>query len=284
MGKARPEPAEGRSLPVPFWILVVLGCGEEPGGTALDLELTPDPNLNTVEQVASAIETIVLVLDSPDGLYPPGSEQVVGNVQIKNVDTDAECEVVVLVPVPDGRLPWVRIRRGGLPQEAPLTIRVSGLARGGSTTAIASGSVEGILFEEGEVASVSIPFDLGPEVRAPRVEEVLPPDGGQAPGCAVAEVTILFSESMDETSVTARGAIRITRDATDVDISEVRLSGSGYIATVVPTGLSGAGMLHYRLTVSTSVVDLDGNALDQTSAQDGNQQFVGEFQLTCTAP
>ncbi|MBI4917507.1 MAG: Ig-like domain-containing protein [Acidobacteria bacterium] len=275
LGKAR--------LLVPLWIVIAPGCAEDPGDTALDLELTPDPNLNTVEQVASAIETIVLVLDSPDGLYPPGSERVVGNLQIKNVDTDDEGEVVVLVPVPDRRLPWIRIRRGGLPPRAPLTIRVTGLARGGSATAIASGSVEGILFEEGEAVPVAIPFDLGPEVRPPRVQQVLPPDETNASGCVLDEVTIIFSEAVDEASVLADGAIVIVRDGEPIR-TDVRLAGSGYIATVVPTGLSGVGMLRYRVTVSTSVVDLDGIPLDQTSAQDGNQPYEGDFQLTCAGP
>ena len=268
-----------RGLPAIGSLLLALGCAAESGDTALDLELNPDPNVNTPEQLVAALETIVLVLDSPDGLYPPGSERVVGDVQIKNVDTDAAPEVVVLVPVPPGRLPWIRVSRGGLPDE-PLTIRVTGLAAGGSTRAIASGSVEGILFEEGEIVPVSIPFDLGPEVRAPRVEEVLPPDEAEAAGCVVGEVTIVFAEPMDETTVTADGAIAIERNGDPVSIGPVRLSGSGYIATVTPSGLSGAP-LRYRVTVATSVRGLDGNALDQSAAQEGDQAYDAEFQLGC---
>ena len=278
----RPGAVGDARSPVLWFFVLVLGCADESGDTALDLELTPDPNVNTPEQVAAALETIVLVLDSPDGLYPPGSERVVGDVQIKNVDTDAASEVVVRVPVPPGRLPWIRLRQGGLRAHVALTIRATGLATGGSTRAIASGEVEGILFEEGEVVPVSIPFDLGPEVRAPRVESVLPPDGDEVTGCVVDEVTIVFSEAMDEASVTAEGAITIDRDGDRVPAT-VRLSGSGYVATVTPNDLSGAP-LRYRVTVAASVRGLDGNALDQAPAQDGDQPYVGDFQLTCTAP
>jgi hypothetical protein len=263
-------------------LVFAAGCAEDTATTALDLELTPDPNLNTVEQVVAAIETLVLVVDSPEGLYPPGSETVVGDVQIKNVDGDTDAlELVTLIPMPDDRLPWIRLHRGGLP-DVPLTIRLTGLERGGSTRAIALGRVEGVRFTEGELVSLVVPFDLGSEVRAPRVEEVLPPDGDDAPGCRIEEVTIVFSEAIDAASLAAPGAVEVEPGGPALDL---RLSGSGYIATYQPTALAGAGgVLHYRVTVSTAVVDRDGNPLDQSPTEPGAQAYIGDFQLNCTTP
>jgi len=116
-------------LTVALLSLSFAACGS---GDAIDFELDVDPNISTTTELAERLGTIVVVLDSDEGLYPPGSEATEGDLQIKNTDSDPALELVHTIPIADAKLPTFRLDRGGLSVNA-VDIRVIGLERDTST-------------------------------------------------------------------------------------------------------------------------------------------------------
>jgi hypothetical protein len=267
-------------------VVLQASCAGEEADTAFDLELTPDPDLATAAQMAERIDTILMVVDSPDGLYLPSDAQVVGNVQIKNVDADVWFELVVTVPVPPGRLPWIRLRRGGLPDN-PLDIRVSGLrTTGGSADVVALGRIQGLHFTPGSTQSVAVPFNIRSELLPPRVLGVSSVDDTTAAGCRVEEINVVFSRPIDEASLRATGAVLVTSDAAPdgVIVTEFRLESSGLVLIYVPANLSDpvAGQVSYQVYVGTGVRDRSGIGFDQVPADPEAQRYLGDFLLECS--
>jgi hypothetical protein len=265
--------------------LLPASCADEEGDTAFDLELTPDPNLGSAEQLAAQIDTVLLVVDSPQGLYPSSAAQVVGNVQVKNVDADAWLELVVTVPVPSGRLPWIRLRQGGLPDN-PLDIRVSGVhTMGRLAETVALGRVQGLRFTAGSVQSVTLPFNVRPELLPPRVLQVLPANTTQVAPCRVRQIAVVFSRPMDAASLLEAGAITVTSGAVagGVTLHGLRLDPEGLVAVFEPDNLEypGASRILYHVSVATSVRDRNGFGLDQDPAEPGTRAYDADFSLRC---
>jgi hypothetical protein len=269
-------------------VLLPASCAEDEADTAFDLELTPDTNLGSAQRLAAQIDTVLLVVDSPQGLYPASEPQVVGNVQIKNVDSDAWLELVVTVPVPSGRLPWIRLRRGALPDEKPLDLRLSGLrTTGGSIGAVALGRVQHLQFTEGVTRRVVVPFNVRPERLAPRVLQVLHTGGARVDGCRVEQLAIVFSKPMDAASLQEAGAIVVTSDAGAVTTHALRLDPDGLIAVFEPDNLEHPDTtdLSYHVFVATSVHEPeDGLGLDQFPGQADAQPFDADFVVPCDTP
>jgi len=184
------------------------------------------------------------------------------------------------VAVPAGRLPVIRLLRGGLP-DVPLDVRVIGIRGPEDGPAIALGRLGGARFEAARVTTATVPFNIRPELLPPRVVDVLPRDGDVAPGCMVATLVVMFSKPMDAASLTAPG--RILTEPGGMP-TEVTVDSSGLVAIVVPSGLVGidATTVAYRLSVSSEARDRDGLALDQMPMQDGAQGFTADFVLHCT--
>ncbi len=253
------------------------GCADDV--TAIDFELVSDPNVNSTEQVAGAIDSVLVIVDSADGLYTPAEATRVGNVQIRNADANPDdLELVALIAVPTGRLPVIRLLQGGLPDVA-LDVRVTGV-RGAEETVVALGHLGGARFEAARVTTSTVPFNIRPELLPPRVVDVLPRDGDLAQGCEVATLVVMFSKPMNALSLTAPG--RILTEPGGMP-TEVTVDSSGLVAVVAPAGLVGADMMSvgYRLTVSSEALDRDGLALDQLPMQDGAQGFAADFVLRC---
>jgi len=257
---------------------IALGCSSSP---AADLHLTLDPNLNTTAEMLAKIDKIVIVVDSEPGLYAPGMERVVGPTQIKNADGDDDLELVITAPVPKDHLPFVRLERGRLPNR-PLSFRIFGLsADPTSTTYVARGEISGIDLTA-PVAEVNIPFNLRPEERSPRVDQVLPADGAMVNGCRVNPLVLLFSRPMNRASLTAPGVVAITPDPGPISVF---LDDSGLVANVVASGLQGAGAtLTYHVHVGPEALDVAGDPLHQIASMNGAQPFEADFNLSCGPP
>lgn len=270
-----------RYAPIAVFLCEICGCGDGQVEPALDLALVPDPNLNSAEQIAGRVDSIVLVLDAATGLYA-GQPQTVGNVQIKNADGDPELELVVAAALPAGRLPRLRLLRGELP-DVPLEIRIAGLsARAGDPSPVASGRVFGARFSAGQM-DFPVPFNLVPEVLPPRVIDTSPTDGGTAQGCGVPLITLVFSKPISAASLQAPGALTVVPGGPPARIT---VDASGRVASFAPTGLTGNPVsgINYRITVSTTVVDASGATLDQLPGIAGAEPFVADFHLLCAGP
>lgn len=265
-------------MTLPVLCAHVVGCTPEPVA-ALDLELVQDLNINTPDQVLSRINTIMVIVDSPDGLYAPGSERTDGDFEIRDADGDEEdLELVVTVPVQEGRLPWVRLERGGLPTTL-LDIAVLG-GDGGQTEEhpVAEGLVRGVVFEEG-VTPLSIPFNIRPELLPPRVTDVIPGDGERLPRCAFSDVVVLFSKPVDAESL--EGAILIEPGGAPL---EILTDVSGIVAHLKVATIESEYELTYQVDISTDVIDVDGQHLDDVPTLEGDQPFSRAFRLTCIEP
>lgn len=251
--------------------LCAMGCAAPEG---VDLRLVADPNVNLESQVLAEVDSIVLVVDSPDGLYPPGEERASDGVQIENADSDPALEVVATVGVPEDHLPVIRLHRGSLP-DASLELRLLGLPAevGGTPTAI--GRVQGARLSS-PIEELDVPFNLLPELLPPRVTEVLPGDGESAPGCEVPVIVLMFSTPMDEASL-AEGV-----SVTPGEVTRVALDPSGRTAQIELTGTAAEPpMLTYRIALAESVTDRRGRPLDQIPSEPGDQAFAFEAALTC---
>lgn len=264
-----------RSVAIAGMVLLA-ACAEDP--TAIDLELVSDPNVNTTAQIVGAIDSVLVIVDSPEGLYGPEDARREGNVQIRNADADAtDLELVALVPVPRGRLPLIRLERGGLP-DVPIDVTVRGVRGATESTPVAVGRVRGARFEAEHVVTVDVPFNIRPELLPPRVVDVIPRDGDEAPDCAVSAIVVMFSKPMDAASLMAPGVIAVDPPPASPSVT---VDSSGLVA-IVGGGLTGEdGMtLSYRLTIGTGARDRDLLALDQLP-MDGGQPFEAEFVLPC---
>ncbi len=209
----------------PKLVLVLLaGCASEP---ALDLELVPDPNINSESQIVERIESVVYVFDSADGLYAPGEESSHDGVQVTNADADAsDLELVVSVPVVD-HLPFVRLERGTLP-DVPLDVRVIGESGVGT---IAEGRALAARFGI-DSDPLRVPFNIRPGQLPPRVGEVIPADGQTAQGCVVPTVVVMFSKPIEPSTLFAEGAVSFQPGGRP---AAIRLDATGVVAQNRPS-------------------------------------------------
>src|SRR5262249_33630467 len=108
--------------------------------------------------LAQSLVALVLVIDSNDGLYPPGPAQADGDVQLKNTDLDPNLELVATLRVTHGHLPQVRIEQADLPDVA-LILSVEGVLTAEDEGLFEiRGSVEGVRFSPGKITSARIPL------------------------------------------------------------------------------------------------------------------------------
>jgi len=268
-----------RSLLLSLIVLVLAGCGETPPVSAFDIELVQDFNINTTEQVLERVDEILVIADSAEGLYLPGAESPVGDVQVIDFDSDPDdLELVVTVAVPTGRLPLIRLERGGLP-DVPLDLRLVGVSADAvEFTPEVEGSVRGIRFEQG-IVPMTIPFNIRPELLPPRVTEVLPGDGVEVQECDVQVVTVIFSKPIDEASLLGPGVVTVDPGGAP---PEIRLDTTGMMAHVIlPEPFHGLSTFEYSLTITSDVIDLYGQPLDQIPTEEGAQTFDHELTMVC---
>ncbi|MCC6749733.1 MAG: Ig-like domain-containing protein [Deltaproteobacteria bacterium] len=278
-----------RSSPSPARALALLallggGCGSP---VALDVVLVPDPNTTNPETLVGLLRTVRLVVDSAEGLYPATTQWSEGDVRVSDVDGDGAGELEAQVPLESlGRLPFVRLERGGLPPQ-PLDLRVEGLA-GTSGESLAAGGVQGAAFLDGSTRRIEVPFNLKPLFRPPQVTQVIPPDGAkQLAARLTGSVFVIFSKRMRAPILSSRGVVRVLKvvggreEEVPPESIVVQFLGPGPEAPTTleyrfaePLALAST----YRIRVTTDALDdAAGRPLDQVPIAPGNQPFVSQF-------
>jgi len=276
-------------------LLSLLGllCGACADPTALDLSLVVDQSLQSESALVSRLVRLRLVVDAPEGLYPATSNRRDGELEILDRDGDGQSELSVGVELGSlGRLPLIRLERGGMPPAASgLELKVDGLGPDGDTgpdAELAAGGLAGVTFTPGEIASVSIPFNLRATYRPPRVTQVFPEDGATLGALAADSgtafsVAILFSKPMNPGSLrqpaalevlAVQGAAETPLALAEIVVGEI-FPGSGTrvvlrLAQPPPPGT-------YRVRVGQAALDTSGRPLDQVPMQPGNQPFQSSF-------
>lgn len=256
-----------------YWMVFIgglasAGCSDsEP---ALDLELIQDLNLNSPEQVAQWVDTLRVIVDSPEGLYGPDDAQSGNGFRIANVDADPAFEFVIESPVTQSPLPSIRVEQGGLPA-GPLDIRLEGF--GDASGAVASGGVSSVSFGESEPESLPIPFNLNTQFLPPRVLEAFPGQGEVT--CRAGLALLLMSKPLDPDSVVAGENLIVER--LDLGLSlPVTFDVDGLVIRLA-FGDVPEERAHYRIWVGGDLVDGDGMVLDQDPRVVGEQVFASEF-------
>lgn len=250
------------------WLLLGLqtsSCGEDVR-TGLDITLAPDININSTDFLLQQIGTLVVIVDSAEGLYSPGEERVDGNLRISDVDSDGQLELSATVDAPRDLLPVIRLERGGL-KDVPLDIRVHGVSRSTPGLVVAAGSVAGARFEDGEIIVQPVPFNVKPAHLPPRVVELFPRDTETLEACDVTSVVVIFSKSVNTSTVNPRTVS--VENATLHDI-KYRPGVAEIVIGEIPVG-------SYQVQIGSGVQDLEGRALDQVPAQAQAQAFSSQF-------
>lgn len=254
--------------------LALAGCRDD----GIDLTLSVDPNVSSSEELAGRLGTLIVILDSDEGLYPPGAEVSDGDLQVKNADADPALELVQTVSLSDAILPTIRIERGNL-TVSTVDVRVIGLERD-DATAIADGAARALSFDS--VEPVSVPFNFIDSARPPRVADVYPGDGMTIQGCDLGSISLVFSRPMDAATL----GPAITIESPSVTIASVELNESRLVADVtfsVPISGDGAE-IPIELQVSSDASADDGTPLDQIGGQAGPQPYESTLRIRCGPP
>ncbi len=254
--------------------VLLAGCG----GEAILVELSVDPAVSTEADLATTLRSLVWILDSPEGLYPPGAEATSGDVRVENVDADPALELVTEIALDGDRLPLVRIERGGL-DAASVDLRVLGMELA-DAPAVADGAARGLAFAR-DARPSSVPFNFRDSLRPPRVRGTYPENGAPISGCSVPGITVVFTRPMDPASLA--GAVVAGPQGTE---STVHASGSGLVADVTfqPVIEGDQAQVELDVTIAATAVAADGTPLDQAGSEPGNQPFSVHLRYDCQPP
>jgi len=273
----------GRALVLALCLaLASPACGEV---TALDLTLVADPNVNSEQDLVSALAELQLVVDSPAGLYPLGAARKEADFEIVDEDSDGAAELVSKVGVAQlGRLPLIRLEQGGLADQ-PLELRL--LGRNSKGEGVAAGGVKGVHFIPEQALPVQLPFNLKADYRPPRVTEVYPADGatGLLVG-SISSVLVIFSKAMNPVEVARPGVFsvyylsggkEVVVPAKSIKVTELYSQGPSKAEYTFVKLLDRESTFHVR--IESKARDTSGRPLDQVPLQAGNQAFKSTFTL-----
>lgn len=262
---------------------VATGCGADETMMSneveqeLELELASDIRINRREDVVRGVQSIVVVIDSPEGIYAPGSEGIEGDFEIKDDDGDAsDLELVAVVPVEDGRLESIRLRLGNLHGES-LFLSVFGVPHPfGAGAPVAVGGAELRVTNEGPTR-VSVPFNLLPRMLPPRVMDTSIVRGidcalaEEPEDCAeIVDLILTLSKRIDQPAAYAEdwleGVEPVNAPSVSSQLVRIRIDNE------FPTDA-------YALQVLPELKDLDGIRLDQLPEEEGEQPFRLAFEV-----
>ncbi len=274
----------GRVWSLVSLLSVAIACGDEV--TRVQLVLTPDPELAPKTEVAAQVGFIRVVVDSADGLL--GVEHAGVRTQqgiAIDWDDDGALEVLFDVTLSSTELRALEI---GLTQNADreLTYRVLGYAsamdpdRG--IDAIALGGITASC-PTGEECKLGTPFNLRADARRPKVVLVLPPDGATQVPANLAAVTVMFSTTLDATTLDSRARLvgpggTIATTSTLEALVYATADGSEERRSLLTLGFHDPlDNGDHWIEIDTGVLSQGGRRFDQnptTSAEDG---FVSRF-------
>lgn len=260
------------------------GCSEGPR-TAVQLVLTPNPEISTAEELLAAVARVSLTVDAAEGLAGVSAAGPLedGGTAV-DVDGDGVLEARFDGPPLDGaRLPVLEV---GLARNADreLAFRVLGLSAGGETVAEGGAAAR---CPAGQVRKVGTPFNIAPRARPPRVLLVQPADGAQLVPLALISALVVFSTTIDEGSLD--GQVRLL----DPDGREVPLTLT--LETLVVTGspfsrdertlltlgfhlpMNMGTEARHTIELGTGIRSTAGHALDQDPSTPAPDAFVSHF-------
>lgn len=264
------------------------GCGDP---AAIQLVLTPSPELNDIPTLLARLSRVAVVADAAGGLNgvedtgerPGGGEAV-------DWDDDGILEVTFESPVLAGdELPVLEI---GVGQNTgrELFFTVLGFADEAAHTAeeaVAFGGASA-LCPPGEMQTVGLPFNLRAGYRSPKVVMVLPADGSEGVPQSLVAVTVVFSTTVQETSLAGRVALW---DPDDVAVPFETLhrnatftgeDGREELRSILQIQIGGLlGGLH-RLEINPGILGRNGLSFDQRPDQKGENGFTSSFDVLST--
>ncbi|MCA9672276.1 MAG: hypothetical protein KC503_42070 [Myxococcales bacterium] len=263
------------------------------GGTAIDIELVPDPNVNDRATLLSLLSSFEVVIDNDDtGLYHNRDDRI-DNLRIEDVDGDGAGELVATLGLPgDGRLPLVRLNRGELP-DVPLRFDVDGFGddSGAGRVRLAAGGVPGVRFADGEVVRIEVPFNIRPRYRPPRVTQLVPGPNTKNGQGTVGSVFVIFSKRMLRASIdgAAVGVYRIDGAGAGELVASVErniqvIPGEDSPTTLQYVFSDPLGPGTYEVRVTAQARDEEQRSLDQLPMEKGDQAYAARFVVSDDPP
>ena len=202
----------------------------------------------------TAPQAPVIVSPANDSFDPDGAFTVSGTAENSSTVELLEGESIVATVTASGSGNW----------SAPL----GGIAQGEhSYTARANDAA-------GNVSGLSDSLKITVDTTAPRVDSTSPVPGEKGVGRA-ADITVTFSDRMDESTLTTQG-LKLVNTATGKRVNSVAVRYDDATRTLEldPFGSSVTPLAKntkYRVTISTSVKNRAGSPLDQNPGVSGNQ-------------
>ncbi|MBN2358497.1 MAG: hypothetical protein JXR83_03530 [Deltaproteobacteria bacterium] len=271
-------------LPIAGTALLGAACPLFP--TALQLVLTPNPELNAVGDLLGQVERVQVIVEAPaaGGWQDLSGED--GDGERADWDGDGENEVSFVSPAIAGSaLPVLEIGVGRYAGQA-LELRVYGLPKEAAADpdqAVALGGASATC-ASGQVQRVAVPFNLKAAARPPRVAEVFPFAGATNIPYNLYAVTVVFSTALDHQTVP--GAILLSDSqaspvAFHAELRDIDLAIGDAAAeprTVAELILDQVLDFSYAdLRVEPGPVSRAGLGFDQVPEEPGAQPFLSRF-------
>lgn len=279
------------TIPTPhrgLLVAVVAGlcaCGADT--SAIKLVLTPEPLVNSLNDVATYARTLEVIVDAADGLdgvTSAGPTSGGGNALDLDHDGLLEVSFVSVNPEPES-LPVLEL---GLSSNLGRSLAFSVYGYPNEATHVAAEAwAFGIVTAVGvqsETRAVGLPFNLRATARAPQVVMMVPADGEIAVPTNLAYITVVFSTQIAAASLAEQlqlvgdqsGLVSTRAELTDA----LFLDSDGTPATRsvlrLFVSLSDQGD-RYTLNVGTGVTSATGRNLDQFPALPSAQPWVAHF-------
>lgn len=272
-GNERMAPRRRAPILLAISLMALMGCADE--GDRLVIELVPNPEVNTRDQVSRLVNRLEVVLDVEGGFEALDAVEgdSWGPYEVTDFDGDGVLELKLTRPGGNALDPFVLTK--GHQGDRTLHITAMGMDTGQILAAL-GGTYS--MFEEGS-RSCEVPFNLLPERRPLRVVTMNPPTGSRDLEPPVDGVTIqLGGEVLEEAVV---GRVHLIAESFEVELDP------GLVLSYVETGLGRLTNVRlracaltsgeYTIVVDTDVCTTSGQCLDQLLSVDGEQPFEGRL-------
>lgn len=252
--------------------LTLAGCADPE--RRLVVELVPNPEVNTSEQVAAVINSLDVVLDAEGGFEALDASEgdTWGVYEVTDFDSDGLLELVLTRPGDDA-LDSFALTPG---HQGARMLRITALGVDIGQTLAALGATN-TAFSDELTTSCQVPFNLLPERRPLRVISMIPPTGSQDLEPPIEGLTIQLGGEVLDTAL--EGRVHLRAVSVDLELEP------GLAVSYVQTGMGRLTNLRfqdcilgpgeYTIVVDTEVCTTSGQCLDQHLSMDGVQPFEG---------